>query len=71
MGESAQDTEGPNFNPADGEGDQVNDVPTEPGKQQAPSEPSETDASKERTEHLLPDSTTGDEGGSRFESNPN
>ncbi len=63
--------EGQGFKPADGEGDQVGAVPTTPEQDQEPAEPTESQTSKERTEHLLPDSTTGDEGGSRQESNPN
>lgn len=62
--------QGQDFDAADGEGDAVDGVETASGSQDV-AEPQEAESSKERTEHLLPDSTTGDEGGSHLESNPN
>lgn len=59
------------FNPADGEGDQVHDVPTAKGDLRDLSHEADTQSTKERTKDLLPDSPAGDDGGAPLESNPN
>lgn len=72
MTQSPQNNEeGPDFNAADGEGDQVQDVATTEASVGDRPAQAASQSKQQRTKALLPDSSAGDEGGSRLESNPN
>lgn len=67
MSESAH---GQGFNPADGEGDEVADVPTQDGETQDVGSEQGSDSGDARTNRLLPDMADNDEDESAGENSP-